>query len=136
MAIRLGSGARAAMVDALLATMDAGSGPATLDLYTGSQPADADTSASGTLLATLTLNDPVGISSAGVLTFDVDPPVVGTAVADGDAGWARLSDSDGNAILDGSVGESDADFVVDSVTVTTGEAVALVSTSTLTLPAS
>lgn len=135
MAIRIAAATRAAMMDALEADLDGGSGAAELEIYTGSQPANADTAESGTLLVTLVLNDPAGVQSGGVITFDVSPAVSATAVADGSAGWARLKDSDGVAVLDGSVGTSGADFIIDSTSITTGQTVALVATSTLTLPA-
>lgn len=135
MAIRIASASRSAMMTTLESSIDGGSGAATLEVRTGSQPANADTAASGTLLVTLTLNDPAGTQSGGVITFDVDPAITATAVADGTAGWARLKDSTGATILDGSVGTSGTDFVIDSTAITTGQTVALVATSTLTLPA-
>lgn len=135
MAIRIASATRSSMMDALEASIDGGAGAATLEIRTGSQPADADTAASGTLLVTLTLNDPAGTQSGGVITIDVSPAISATAGATGTAGWARLKDSSGATILDGSVGTSATDFIIDSTSITSGQTVALVATSTLTLPA-
>jgi hypothetical protein len=136
MAIRIAAATRGTMMDAVEAALDGGAGAATLEIYTGSQPADADTAASGSLLVTLTLNDPAGTQSGGVITIDVSPAISATAVDTGAAGWARLKDSDGDTVLDGSVGTSSADFIIDSTSITSGQTVALVATSTLTLPAS
>lgn len=136
MAIRIAGATRTAMMDALEADIDGGAGAAYLEIRTGSQPADADTAASGTLLATLTLNDPAGTVASGTITIDVDPAITATAVATGTAGWARLYDSTAVSILDGSVDTTAADFIIDSTSITSGQTVALVATSTLTLPAS
>lgn len=135
MAIRIVSAVRSSMMNVIESALDAGVGAATLEVYTGSQPANADTAASGTLLVTLTLNDPAGTQSGGVITIDVDPAISATAVATGTAGWARMKDSAGVTVLDGSVGTSSADFIIDSTAITSGQTVALVATSTLTLPA-
>lgn len=136
MAIRIAAATRGTMMDAVEAALDGGSGAATLEIRTGSQPADADTAASGTLLVTLTLNDPAGTQSGGVVTIDVSPAISASAVATGTAGWGRLKDSTGATVLDGSVGTSGADFIIDSTSITSGQTVALVATSTLTMPAS
>lgn len=135
MAIRIAAATRATMMDAVEAALDGGSGAATLEIRSGSQPADADTTASGTLLVTLTLNDPAGTQSGGVITIDVSPAISAAAAATGTAGWARLKDSAGATVLDGSVGTSGTDFIIDSTSITSGQTVALVATSTLTLPA-
>lgn len=135
MAIRLAAAVRSDMMDAVEAALDAGGAAAELEIYSGSQPADADTAASGTLLATLVLNDPAGTQSGGVITIDVSPAITATAGATGTAGWGRLLDSTGATVLDGSVGTSGADFIIDSTSITSGQTVALVATSTLTLPA-
>lgn len=136
MAIRVATATRSTMMNAVEAALDGGSGPATLEIRTGSQPANADAAASGTLLATLTLNDPAGAQSGGVITMSVSPAVTATAVATGTAGWARLKDSTGATVLDGSVGTAATDFIIDSTSITSGQGVSLVATSTLTYPAS
>jgi hypothetical protein len=91
--------AQAAQVTALV---DAGSGAGTAEIRTGSQPATPATTATGTLLATVTLQDPAfGSPSAGVATL-ADPASV-NGVADGTAGWVRFKDSTGAAVFDGEV---------------------------------
>lgn len=82
--------------------LDAGSGPGTAKIYSGAIPATPETAATGTLLAELVLADPCGVVSAKKLTFSAitqDP----LANSDGVAGYVRMADSDGNAIIDGDV---------------------------------
>jgi hypothetical protein len=136
MAIRIADAVREDMVTAVAAAINAGSGPATLEVRTGSQPANADTTASGTLLVTFTLADPATEApTAGSLPLDLDPDISATAAASGTAGWARLKDSDGNTILDGTVGTSGTDYIITSTTITNGQTVTLISGG-YTLPAS
>ena len=137
MTTRLSVTTRNAMQDQVTAVVDAGVGPGTIKVYTGAQPATADTAASGILLVTITLNDPsFGASASGVITADVDPIPTGTAGADGTAGWARVADSDGNAVMDGSVAEAGADFTISTTAITTGQDVNLnAATLTLGVPA-
>lgn len=80
--------------------LNAGSGPATIKLYTGTKPAGPGTAiTSQVLLGTLTCSDPAGSVAARALTF-------GTVTADssadnaGTATWARIADSNGVAIVD------------------------------------
>lgn len=115
--------------------IDGGSGPGKIRIYTGPQPADVATAASGTLLVEITLNDPSGSAAAGVFTFTVAPPPVGSAVATGTAGWARVLDSANTAVTDGTVGTVGTDFIIDTTAITTGQLVALVGPSTITHPA-
>jgi hypothetical protein len=104
MATRLATSARNASANAAVDLIDAGAGPGTVEIRTGAQPATPNTAASGTLLATATLNDPAfGDAVDGVNTLDVDPEVEATGVADGTAGWFRARDSAGNAVFDGAV---------------------------------
>lgn len=136
MAIRLPSAVRNAMIDALTARLDAGSGPATIDIRSGAQPATAADAASGTLLATLTLNDPSfsgGVN--GVATLDVSPAVTTTGVAAGTAGWFRAKDSTGASVLDGSCSASGGggDLILATTTISVGVTVEAIS-GTLTMP--
>ncbi len=96
---------RNAMLDAITVLMDAGAGDATIKLYTGTMPADADDALSGqTLLATLTFSGPAApAASAGVLTFSAITDD-SSADATGIATWARVEDSDGNNVFDVDVG--------------------------------
>jgi hypothetical protein len=103
-ALRIATTARNAACDAIVDLLDAGSGAGTIDVRVGAQPATPQDTATGTLLATFTLNDPAfGNSATGAATLDVDPAITTTGLAAGDAGWFRAKDSSGNAVLDGSV---------------------------------
>lgn len=130
MALRLAAASRSAAADAVVDRLDAGSGPATIEVRTGSQPATPATGATGTLLVTFTLNDPAfGSASAGAAALGVSPAVTATGVADGTAGWFRAKDSDGNVVLDGACGTSGAELNLSTTTISTGLSVSITSGS-------
>lgn len=124
------------MLDALRALMDAGAGAATLKLYDGAQPANANTALAGnTLLATLTFSNPAaGGAAAGVLTFDTITED-SSADATGTATFGRIQDSDGNVIFDGNLGTSDAMIILNTAAIVAGGPVRITS-FTITIPAS
>lgn len=122
MTFRVAVAGRNAGLDAALDRANAGSGPGTIKIYTGSQPATADTAESGTLLVTFTLADPAfSGASGGVKDLDADPDLSANAAATGTAGWARCEDSDGNNVFDGSVGTSGTDFIITSTSIVSGQ---------------
>jgi hypothetical protein len=127
---------RNAQANALTTQIDAGSAAGRLRVYTGSKPATPETAASGTLLADIALNDPAfGASAAGVVTLDVTPePADSSANNTGTAGYARFTDSDGNGVLDCSVGTSGAEVNLNTLSVVSGVAVTVTS-CTYTVPA-
>lgn len=131
----LSNAARSAAANGVVDLLDAGSGAATLKLYTASKPAGPDTAISGqTLLATLTFSDPAfGAASNGVATADTITS--GTDVGTGTATWARAADSDDNGVIDFTVGTSGSDINFNSVTFTTSGATVAVSSLTWTQPA-
>ena len=134
--LRLATSARNAAVKGITDLIDAGSGPGTIKIYSGAQPATPNTAASGTLLATVGLGDPsFGAPSNGVVA-GADPAAV-NAVATGAAGWCRVADSDGNAVLDGDVTASGGGgfMQLSSTALTSGAPVDITSLS-LTMPAS
>lgn len=136
MTIRVSSAARNAALDAIVDRVDAGAAAGTIKVYTGTQPANADTALSGqTLLVTLTCADPAFASAAsGSVDIDADPDLSASAVATGTAAWARVADSDGNTVFDGSVGTSGTDFIINSTSITSGQTVTL-TTGNITFPA-
>lgn len=81
--------------------LNAGTGPATIKIYNGTKPASPDTAISTqTLLGTLTCSDPAAAAPASkTLTFSA---ITQDSAADatGTATWARLLDSDNNALID------------------------------------
>jgi len=104
----------------------AGTG-ALIKLYTGTQPANANTAlSSNTLLVTLTISGAFGTDSNGTLTFNTVSN--GTAVAAGTATFFRIYKSDGTTVvMDGSVGTSSADLVLNTTTVAINDTVAISS---------
>lgn len=132
MATRLSNATRSAITDATAARFDAGAGAATIEIRTGSQPATAETAATGTLLATLTFADPAwAAASNGVAALDATPVISGTGVAAGTAGWFRVKDSNGNTVIDGAVG---SELTLDNAVIAIGQTVNITS-GTMTTPA-
>lgn len=99
--MRIATDTRNGMLDALNTKLNAGSGAAKIRIYDGTQPANANTAVSTqTLLAELPCSDPAAASAAsGTLTLSA---ITNDSSADatGTATWARVLDSDNNAIFD------------------------------------
>jgi len=115
--------------------VNAGAAAGYVEVRSGTRPANADTAATGTVLATLTLVDPAfSAPAAGVMDLDADPDITGTAAATGTASWARVYDSDANAVFDGDVATSAADWIITSTSITSGQTVNL-TLGSLTRPA-
>ena len=102
----------------------AGSG-CLINIYQGSQPANANTAISGqTLLVTLTVSGSFGTDSNGTITLS--SVANGTAVATGTASFFRITQSDGTTVvMDGSVAISDADLVLNNTSIATGQVVSI-----------
>lgn len=99
-----------------------------LRIYTGSQPADADTAASGTLLAEFTLGSPFapGASGEGVVSPTLPSNV--NASATGTAAWFRIVQSNGTTVVcDGTVGTSASDINLVTTSITSGQPVSITS---------
>lgn len=138
MTIRLPIATRNAISNTMTTQLDAGAGAGLVNVYSGAQPASADIAATGTLLATFTLNDPsFGGSAAGMITLDVSPAVTTTGLAAADAGWFRATDSTGATVMDGSVTVTGGggDLTMSTITVSVGLTLQLTS-GTITTPAS
>lgn len=137
MAISISTAARNAAVLAVAALVDADVGAGTVAIRSGSKPAAVSDPATGVLLATVTLADPAFTGPvAGVMTLDATPVLATVGVANGAAGWFRMFDNSGDAILDGTVsatgGGGDLEMNVTAVSV--GLAVQITA-GTLTMPA-
>jgi hypothetical protein len=102
----------------------AGSG-ALINIYAGSQPANANTAISGqTLLVTLTVTGTFGTDNNGTITLS--SVANGTAVATNTATFFRITKSDGTTVvMDGSVATSDADLVLNNTSIATGQVVSI-----------
>src|SRR5687767_3237594 len=128
MALGLPTAARNALTAAFTALIDAGAGGGTIDIRTGAKPASPLDAASGTLLATFTL-DPTsfGAPATGVATLDATPVITTVGLAAGTAGWARIKDSTGASVGDIVAGEAGAgvDLVLDNEVIAIGQTVNL-----------
>lgn len=79
------------------------------------------------VLVAVTLNDPCGTVSSGVLTFS-GTPIAATAGNTGTAVIARLKDSTGTVVADGlTVGTSGTDITVNTTSLTSGGSVSVTS---------
>lgn len=132
MATRITTAAAKAACDAVVDLLDAGPAAGYVEVRTGSQPATANTAASGTLLATLVLSDPAfgnatsaspSVATASAITPDTSADATGTA------GWFRGYDSTGAAVIDGSVTATGGggDMTFDSVSFIAGGTVTVTS---------
>jgi hypothetical protein len=130
MATRIATNARNTLAEGVRTRLDAGSGNGYVEVRTGSQPATANTAASGTLLATLPLSKPsFGNASNGSIALSGTPSA--TAVASGTAGWFRAYDSAGNVVIDGAI---PGDATMTDANIVTGGTVTMNSWS-VTMPA-
>lgn len=89
----------AAWVTAIRDALDAGSGAATANFYTGTQPAAGGALSGNTLLGTTTLSDPCGSITGRTLTIPA-PTADSAADADGTATFVRFTDSAGVFVMD------------------------------------
>lgn len=122
-----------AALSAVIAAIDAGSGPGTIQIRTGSSPGPGS-AATGTLLATVTLIDPSFGSVSGGSASLADPAAV-TAVATGTAGYCRVLDSTGAVVMDGTVTATGGggDLTLASTSISSGQSVDITG-GTLTQP--
>lgn len=121
-----------------LSAMGALANGGSIDIYSGTMPSTPETSATGTLLVTMTM----AATAFGTPTY-VSPNMVATAafsassfspVASGTAGWARMWESNGtSAIADLTVGTSGTDIILGSTTISTG--VTLTPSGSISMPA-
>lgn len=133
--IRPADATRNAILDAITARMDAGAGAATMKVYTGTIPTNANTAIGAqVLLGTLTFSDPsaaaasAGVWTASAITSDSSADATGTI------GWARIADSDGTTIMDVSAGTgSGVVLAFNTLAVTSGGPIAC-SAFTITAP--
>lgn len=135
MATTISTAARNAAADAILGLIDAESGAGTAQIRTGTKPASVSLSATGTLLGTLTLSDPAFNPAA--LGVAMANPVTGDPTADetGTAEWFRVFDSEGVAVMDGTITEAGdgGDMILDDVNIIAGGTINI-SAWTVTMP--
>lgn len=90
-----------------------------LQIRTGAKPADPETTATGTLLATIPVTGSLSASAGVITSADVAADLPDAA---GLAGWFRLLTSGGTAILDGTITDNagNGDMKLGSTTITMG----------------
>jgi hypothetical protein len=120
--LKYSNGTRNAQQNGLITYAGSGS---LINIYSGSQPANANTAISGqTLLVTLTVSGSFGTDSNGTITLST--VTNGTAVATGTASFFRITQSDNTTVvMDGSVATSDADLVLNNTSIATGQVVSI-----------
>jgi len=125
-----------------------------VDIYSGSQPAGADSVETGTKLARITVSSDAFVAgtatnglnfdeaAAGVLSKATGEVWSGEGLADGTAGWFRMYDNAAVAgastteiRLDGSVATSGGQFNMSNTSITDG-GTTTVDSASLTMPAS
>jgi hypothetical protein len=100
---------------------------AIIKIYSGTQPVNANTAISSqTLLVSLNVSGSFGTDSNGTITLS--SVTSATAVATGTASFFRITKSDGTTVvMDGSVGTSSADMILDNTSIATGQTVSITS---------
>jgi len=116
-----------------------GSTAAVIDIRTGAHPANVDTAATGTLLATLTFADPAfgaaadanpgGRITADVITDDSSADNNGTA----EHFRIRATGTGADDVADGTCGASASDLNFNTTSITAGSTVSITS-FTVTMP--
>jgi hypothetical protein len=130
--------------DAVVDALDEGTGAAVIQGRTGAQPADPDTTVTGTLLFTLVCSDPAfgGAVDAGPGAIATADPITDDPSADATdtVGYLRASSSNDGAAplddhIDGEAGTSGADFNFNTLAIVTGAVVSMTAW-TVTMPES
>jgi hypothetical protein len=128
MAVRLDTDIRNNLANEIATRFPAGS---TIQIRSGAQPASANDTATGTLLATITLPaSPWAAASGGAIAKQNTWSA--TVTTGGTAGHARIIG--GANAIDVSVGTTGTDWIIDNATLVSGGTVTVVSAS-ITVPA-
>lgn len=125
MTTRLPDASQQAAADAVVDRIDVG-GAGSLKIYTGSQPADADTTPSGTLLVTIALAATAfGSANASGTASLASTPRTGTAAAAGTAGCFEVVSGGGSKVFQGSVTATGGggDLTLDNTSIASGQTV-------------
>jgi hypothetical protein len=90
------------------------------NLYSGTQPADANTAiTTQVLLVSMPIAGVFGTDTNGTLTLGAVTQT--NAAASGTASFFRIFKSDNSVVMDGSVGLSSADLILNSVNIAAGQ---------------
>lgn len=122
--LKYSNGTRNAQQNGLIAYAGA---DAILFIYSGTQPANANTAiTTQTSLVSMPINGAFGTDNNGTLT--ITTPITGTANASGVASFFRITKSNGATIvMDGSVGTTNADLILDTTTINNSQTVTISS---------
>lgn len=140
MAVQLATATQNAKADKVDDLINGGSAAGTVKVYSGTQPANANTAITGTLLATFTLDNPAfGAASGGVITLSATP-LSTTGVAAGTATHFRCASGGTGGVgtvFDGSVTATGGggQLQLNTTTISVGVTVQITS-GTYTMPAS
>jgi hypothetical protein len=124
MTTRLADASQQAAANAVVDRLDAAAG--TLKIYTGSQPADADTDPAGTLLVTINLPAPAyGAANSSGTAALLGTPLSGTGAAAGTAGCFAVETNAGANVFQGSVTATGGggDLTLDNTSIAVGQTV-------------
>lgn len=135
MALSFADVVRNAMVDAMVDLLDIGTPAGTFAIRSGTRPTLPTDTATGTLLATVTLIKPAfGTSATGTAAL-TDPASV-NAAASGTASWFRAFDGNGAARFDGTVTATGGggELTLSTTTIVSGQPVDITG-GTVTMPA-
>lgn len=127
MAIQLSVAVRNARLDAIETAIGTA---AVLKIKTGAQPANCAAADSGTVLVSYTLaSDWAAAASSGSKSFS-GTPIAGTASGTGTAAHYRVYASDGTTChMQGTVGTSGTDVIIDNTSINSGQTVNVTSWS-------
>lgn len=136
MALTLPNATRSAACAAIVGLLDLGTGPGTIEIRSGTRPATADLTATGTVLATVVLESPAFDDAPNGVATIADPDAV-VGVAAGTATWFRAMDGDDATVFDGDVSATggSGDLKLATTTISVGLSVD-VTGGTVTMPAS
>jgi len=117
MAVSYNAALKSARMAAVIAAVDAGAGPGTLEICSAGYAA---------VLATIALADPSFTESGGIITMAGVPRSDSSADNTGTAAVARIKDSNGNVVVSGLTVDVDTgDIQLNYLSITAGENVTI-----------
>lgn len=96
-----------------LEQLDAGAGPAAIQIYGGAMPASITDTPGSTMLVEIELTEPAGSIASGLLTLAAAAD--GLIATTGIATWARFVDGDGLVVMDSNCSDMTGDAPVKLV---------------------
>lgn len=127
MSLKLADASQQAAADAVTARINSG-GAGNLKIYTGSQPADADSAPAGTLLVTIPLaTTAFGAANSSGAAALASTPRSAAAAAAGTAGCFVIESGGGARVLNGTVTATGGggDLTLDNTSIASGQTVSI-----------